>query len=64
MKVKQLANGLKIAAMGGAGPIHVIEQGSTEKKLIWPHAAYPYKNDEVYSAELHKLWAKVENDKD
>ncbi len=45
--------------MGGSAPIHVIEHGSTEEKLIWPRSAYPFDTEEKFKASLLKLWDKV-----
>lgn len=59
MKVLQLADGLKVAGLGGSGPIHMIANG--EKKLIWPDSAYPHGTEEGFSLAVQKLWAKVED---
>ena len=51
-KVVQLADGLKIAALGGAGPIHIIDDETKEKNIIYPNAAYPYGSEENYKVAV------------
>ena len=60
MKVVQLAEGLKIAAMGGSSEIHREEKGALEE--IWPHAKYPFLNDDQYTESLNKLWIEATSD--
>lgn len=48
LKSYELASGLHLASMGGAGPIHAISKTTGLKELIWPHAPYPFKTDVEY----------------
>ena len=47
-----MADGLKIAALGGAGPIHIIDDETKEKNIIYPNAAYPYGSEENYKVAV------------
>ena len=47
-----MSDGLKIAGLGGSGPIHYIEKDSKEEKRIWVNSAYPYFTDDDYKEAL------------